>query len=81
MTPELGLILGIIVVVVGAGVWLYRAGGKGFKAKVLAQEKKDREDFDEAGEEWDGRGGLGGIVTRRVQRKGWNLRKKFGLGK
>ena len=40
------------------------------------QEQKDREAFDEAGEEWDGRGGLGGIVMRR--RKGWNLRKSLG---
>ncbi len=78
MTAELGLILGIIVVVSGIGIWLYNSGGKGYKAKVLSQEKKDREMFDLAGEEWDGRGGLGGIVMRR--RKG-SLQKKLGLGK
>ena len=78
MTPELALILGLVVVLGGMMIWLYKAGGKGFKAKVLEQEKKDREQFDLAGEEWDGRGGLGGIIMRR---KSGSLRKKLGLGK
>jgi hypothetical protein len=66
MTPELGLILGIIVVVVGAGIWLHKAGGKSIKAKILEREKKDRDEFEKRGEEWDGRGGLGGIIRRRL---------------
>jgi len=55
------------------------AGADRTKRKILEQEQKDREAFDEAGEEWDSRGGLGGIVTRRVQRKKWSLRKSLGL--
>jgi hypothetical protein len=81
MTPELGLILGIIVVIAGIGFWLYKAGAKGFKAKILEQEEKDREKAEQDGEEWDGRGGLGGIVVRRVQRKKRSLLQKLGLGK
>ncbi|MGW8181651.1 MAG: hypothetical protein ACWGQW_23215 [bacterium] len=57
------------------------AGADKAQRKILEQEQKDREAFDEAGEEWDGRGGLGGIVTRRVQRKSWSLPKSLGLGK
>jgi len=57
------------------------AGADRTKKKILEQELKDREKFDEAGEEWDGRGGLAGIVTRRVQRKSWSLSKGLGLGK
>lgn len=57
------------------------AGADRAQKKILEQDKKDREAFDEAGEEWDSKGGLGGIVTRRVRGKGWNLRKKLGLGK
>jgi len=78
MTPELGLILGILALVVGFCVWLSKGGGARVKAKILKQELKDVQAFDEAGEEWDGRGGLGGIIMRR--RKG-SLRKKLGLDK
>lgn len=78
MTLELGLILGILAVVVGFSVWLSKGGGARVKAKILEQELKDIDAFNKAGEEWDGRGGLGGIVMRR--RKG-SLRKKLGLGK
>lgn len=72
-----------IVLPIGMGILIFgrilSAGSDRAKKKVLEQEQKDREAFDEAGEEWDGRGGLGGIVMRR--RKGWNLRKSLGLGK
>jgi hypothetical protein len=36
--------------------------------KIFEQEQKDRETFDMLGEEWDGHGGLGGIIRRRLSR-------------
>ncbi len=51
------------------------AGADRTKKKILEQELKDIDEFDERGEEWDGMGGLGGIVKRRVQRRSWKLFK------
>ena len=81
MTPELGLILGILAVVVGFCVWLSKGGGAKVKAKILERKLKDIEQFDKRGEEWDHRGGLGGIVVHSVQRSGRKLRTKLRMDK
>ncbi len=70
-----------IIMVVAILIRVSKAGADKAKVKVLEQEKKDQEAFNEAGEEWDSHGGLGGIVTRRVSRKSWSLRKSLGLDK
>lgn len=82
-SPALEALFKIVLPMVLGMAALLRVVGAGkdrADKKILKQEQKDREAFDEAGEDWDGRGGLGGIVVRRVRRKGWNLRKKLGLG-
>ena len=73
MTADLAIGLTILVVIAGMCIWLYRAGGFKVRAKIAEQVIKDKEKFDELGEEWDDRGGLGGIVVRRVQRRKWKL--------
>jgi hypothetical protein len=83
-TAALEALFKIVLPMILAMAALLRVVGAGkdrAKVKIFEQEMKDQEAFNEAGEEWDGRGGLGGIVARRVQRKGWSLRAKLGLGK
>jgi len=48
---------------------IVRAGKDRAKRKIAEQELRDRDEFDKRGEEWDGRGGLSGIVRRRLRRK------------
>ena len=44
------------------------AGADRANKKIQAQELKDRDEFEKRGEEWDGMGGLGGIVRRRLRK-------------
>jgi len=44
------------------------AGADRVLKKIHEQELKDRDEFTKRGEEWDGRGGLGGIVRRRLRK-------------
>ncbi len=48
---------------------IVKAGSDRAKKKILEEELKARGRFDARGEEWDGRGGLGGIVVHGLQRK------------
>ncbi len=81
MTAQLGIILGILALVIGFCVWLSKGGGARVKAKMLERELKDVKEFDDRGEEWDNRGGLGGIVVHGLQRSGRELRTQLRLDK
>lgn len=43
------------------------AGADRANKKILEIEKKDHDEFHKRGEEWDGMGGLVGIVRRRMR--------------
>ena len=73
MTADLAIILALVLAAISVAVWIYKSGGDKFKVKILEREVKDHKEFDKRGEEWDGMGGLGGIVKRRVRKRSWKL--------
>ncbi len=69
MTADLAIILTLVVAAISVAVWIYKSGGDKIKKKILERELKDIKEFDKRGEEWDGMGGLGGIVKRRLRKR------------
>lgn len=59
----LPMFMGIII------LWrIVKAGSNKAKRKIAETELDDKREFAERGEEWDGRGSLGGIVRRRLRK-------------
>jgi hypothetical protein len=76
MTADLAIFLAVLLVLAGIAIWLYKAGGYKIKAKIAEQVIKDQNEFAKRGEEWDGMGGVAGIVKRRMQWRKRNMPKK-----
>ncbi len=69
MTPELGLFLGILVVVVGFGIYLVSLGSDKADKKHAEDQLEDQQESNKAQSAWSARGGVRGSYQRWLSKR------------
>ncbi len=67
-TPELAIILAILLTLSGIAAWIYKSGGDNEEVGTLRKKIKANKVFKKNGELWDKAGGLGVAAVNKLRK-------------